>query len=100
MTSNEPADVISPKALLDAAWVFEERIPFNRVLGLRVENVDASDVVVRFDMRDELVGNFTRVTSWWSHFQRFRCRRRPRGVSGPVEARRGQVPLRMKREIL
>ena len=60
MTSNEPADVISPKALLDAARVFEERIPFNRVLGLRVESVDASDVVVRFDMRDELVGNFTR----------------------------------------
>jgi len=60
MTSNEPADVISPEALLDAARVFEERIPFNRVLGLRVESVDASDVVVRFDMRDELVGNFTR----------------------------------------
>jgi len=60
MTSNEPADVISPKALLDAARVFEERIPFNRVLGLRVVSVDASDVVVRFDMRDELVGNFTR----------------------------------------
>lgn len=60
MTSNEPADVISPKALLDAARVFEERIPFNRVLGLQVESVDASDVVVRFDMRDELVGNFTR----------------------------------------
>jgi|TARA_B100001173_G_scaffold283355_1_gene268831 uncharacterized protein (TIGR00369 family) len=51
---------ISPQALLDAARVFEERIPFNRVLGLRIEHLGQSDVVVRFDMRDELVGNFTR----------------------------------------
>ena len=51
---------VSPQALLDAARVFEERIPFNRVLGLRIERVGDSDVVVRFDMRDELVGNFTR----------------------------------------
>ena len=51
---------VSPQALLDAARVFEERIPFNRVLGLRIERLGESDVVVRFDMRDELVGNFTR----------------------------------------
>ena len=51
---------ISPQALLDAAQVFEERIPFNRVLGLRIERLGESDVVVRFDMRDELIGNFTR----------------------------------------
>ncbi|HCK76040.1 MAG TPA: thioesterase family protein, partial [Gammaproteobacteria bacterium] len=51
---------ISPQALLDATRVFEERIPFNRVLGLRIERLGESDVVVRFDMRDELIGNFTR----------------------------------------
>jgi uncharacterized protein (TIGR00369 family) len=51
---------ISPQALLDAAQVFEERIPFNRVLGLRIERLGESDVAVRFDMRDELIGNFTR----------------------------------------
>ena len=52
---------ISRQALLDAAQgSFEERIPFNRVLGLRIEHLGESDVVVRFDMRDELVGNFTR----------------------------------------
>ena len=51
---------VSPQALLDAARVFEERIPFNQVLGLRMERLGESDVVVRFDMRDELIGNFTR----------------------------------------
>jgi len=51
---------VSPQALLDAARVFEERIPFNQVLGLRMERLGDSDVVVRFDMRDELIGNFTR----------------------------------------
>ena len=51
---------VSSQALLDAARVFEERIPFNQVLGLRMERLGESDVVVRFDMRDELIGNFTR----------------------------------------
>ena len=51
---------VSAQALLDAARVFEERIPFNQVLGLRMERLGESDVVVRFDMRDELIGNFTR----------------------------------------
>ncbi|MGA0843067.1 MAG: thioesterase family protein [Arenicellales bacterium] len=60
MASDNPSGEISSDALLDAARVFEERIPFNRVLGLRVESLDGSDVAVRFDMRDELVGNFTR----------------------------------------
>ncbi len=54
------SDEVSSQALLDAARVFEERIPFNRVLGLRIESLVESDVVVRFDMRDELIGNFTR----------------------------------------
>jgi uncharacterized protein (TIGR00369 family) len=54
------AHEISSQVLLDAARVFEERIPFNRVLGLRIEKLGESDVVVRFEMRDELVGNFTR----------------------------------------
>ena len=51
---------VSPQALLDAARVFEDRIPINQVLGLRMERLGESDVVVRFDMRDELIGNFTR----------------------------------------
>jgi len=51
---------ISPETLIDAARMFEEQIPFNRVLGLRVETPGNSEIQVCFDMREELVGNFTR----------------------------------------
>ncbi len=36
---------------------FEERIPFNRVLGLKVDSLDPKGPRLRFDMRPELVGN-------------------------------------------
>ena len=61
MESQVSAQEVSPQAILDAARVFEERIPFNRVLGLRFEKLDEFDVVVRFEMRDELVGTLPAV---------------------------------------
>ena len=36
---------------------FEHMIPFNRVLGLSVDSIDADAPRLRFDMRPELVGN-------------------------------------------
>ena len=36
---------------------FEESVPFNRVLGLKVESLDAEAPKLRFDMRPELIGN-------------------------------------------
>jgi len=39
---------------------FEERIPFNRVLGLSIDSLDPKAPRLRFDMRPELVGNPTR----------------------------------------
>jgi uncharacterized protein (TIGR00369 family) len=39
---------------------FEERIPFNRVLGLSIDALDPKAPRLRFDMRPELVGNPTR----------------------------------------
>jgi len=36
---------------------FEQMIPFNRVLGLSVDSLDAKAPRLRFDMRPELVGN-------------------------------------------
>ncbi len=41
-----------------AVKVYEERIPFNRVLGLKVETVTLDQAVFRFDMREELIGNY------------------------------------------
>jgi uncharacterized protein (TIGR00369 family) len=36
---------------------FEQIIPFNRVLGLRIDSLDFKAPRLRFDMRPELVGN-------------------------------------------
>jgi uncharacterized protein (TIGR00369 family) len=36
---------------------FEEMIPFNRVLGLKVDSLDPKAPRLRFEMRPELVGN-------------------------------------------
>ena len=36
---------------------FEQTIPFNRVLGLRIDSLDFKAPRLRFDMRPELVGN-------------------------------------------
>ena len=36
---------------------FEQVIPFNRVLGLRIDSLDFKAPRLRFDMRPELVGN-------------------------------------------
>jgi uncharacterized protein (TIGR00369 family) len=37
-----------------------EKIPFNKVLGLKVELISADCVKTRFEMRDEMMGNFER----------------------------------------
>ena len=36
---------------------FEQMIPFNRVLGLKIDSLDPKTPRLRFDMRAELVGN-------------------------------------------
>lgn len=41
-----------------AVKVYEDRIPFNRVLGVRVESLTLEQAVLGFDMRDDLVGNY------------------------------------------
>ena len=33
-------------------------MPFNKYLGLKIDSISTEGVVVRIDMRDELVGNF------------------------------------------
>lgn len=40
--------------------LFNDRIPFNRVLGLRIDSLDYDHPRVRFEMRPDLVGNFVR----------------------------------------
>ena len=38
--------------------MYEQKIPFNRLLGFRVETVKTGFVAVRFDMQDDLIGNW------------------------------------------
>ena len=40
--------------------ITEERIPFNKLIGIKVEKIDLDSIVIRFEMRPELIGNFTR----------------------------------------
>jgi len=37
-----------------------EKIPFNKVLGLKIESINSDCVKTQFEMRDELMGNFER----------------------------------------
>ena len=37
--------------------IFDEGVPFNRVLGLKVASIDPEAPKLRFDMRPELIGN-------------------------------------------
>jgi uncharacterized protein (TIGR00369 family) len=39
---------------------FSERIPFNKLLGLKIESISYHRVRVSFQMRDELMGNYKR----------------------------------------
>jgi uncharacterized protein (TIGR00369 family) len=48
------ADVTAMEARL--RQVFEENVPFNRLLGLKVESINP-EAKLRFDMRPELIGN-------------------------------------------
>jgi uncharacterized protein (TIGR00369 family) len=42
--------------------MFNKKIPFNKVLGLKVESISYDLVKLRFEMRDELIGNYMRGT--------------------------------------
>jgi uncharacterized protein (TIGR00369 family) len=40
--------------------LFSEKIPFNKLLGLKVESISPDCVKTLFEMRDELMGNYKR----------------------------------------
>nr|WP_242637335.1 hypothetical protein [Desulfobacter hydrogenophilus] len=40
------------------AYVFQYQTPFNKFLGMRIERIARDNVVVAFDMKPELVGNY------------------------------------------
>jgi acyl-coenzyme A thioesterase PaaI-like protein len=38
--------------------IFEEKVPFNHLLGVKVDGIAEESVRMRIDMRDEFVGHF------------------------------------------
>jgi uncharacterized protein (TIGR00369 family) len=57
-TMNSPV-AFEPEFIERLRVLFEERIVFNRVLGLRIEAIEPQRVRGRIEMRPELVGHFT-----------------------------------------
>ena len=51
-------DFLTPEALAAVKATFEEKIPFNRLLGLKVTELTLKRVVLSWEMRPEQVGNF------------------------------------------
>lgn len=47
-----------PEFIAGLKTIFEERIVFNQLLGLKITAVEPERVVARIDMRHELVGHF------------------------------------------
>jgi len=55
---NRP-ETFDTEALLDIVKdIYERQIPFDRVLGLKVESLTMEEAVVGFEMKPELVGNY------------------------------------------
>ena len=40
--------------------MYEKKMPFNRLLGIRIDSLTPTNVTVSIDMREELVGNYMR----------------------------------------
>ena len=38
--------------------LYEQKIPFNKVLGLKIESLKLEDVRVKFEMKDAFIGNY------------------------------------------
>lgn len=53
-----PSKAFEPEFVAELAAVFEEKIVFNRLLGLKITSIGPERVTGRIDMRPELVGHF------------------------------------------
>ncbi|OGT63097.1 MAG: hypothetical protein A3E85_03910 [Gammaproteobacteria bacterium RIFCSPHIGHO2_12_FULL_45_12] len=51
------ASPVAPSMIAHLSRAFTA-IPFNRMLGLRLDHLDAEHVLMSFDMKNELIGNF------------------------------------------
>ena len=57
--SEAASSLFEPEFVSRLALIFEERISFNRLLGLRITTLEAKSATGRITMRPELIGHFT-----------------------------------------
>ena len=53
-----PPPVFEPEFIAGLKTIFEERIVFNQVLGLKIVRMEAERVAGRIEMKPELIGHF------------------------------------------
>ena len=53
-----PAPVFEPEFIAGLTTLFEERIPFNHVLGLRIDSLAGDGVAGHLAMRPDLIGHY------------------------------------------
>jgi uncharacterized protein (TIGR00369 family) len=53
------SSIFEPEFVAQLAVMFEERISFNRLLGLRITSLEADTAAGQLSMRPELIGHFT-----------------------------------------
>lgn len=57
-TSTPPAQAFEPEFIDGLRIIFEEKIVFNQMLGLKITSLEPDRVVGRLDMKPELVGHY------------------------------------------
>lgn len=58
--TKKPLKIDDPRLVAALRDVFEERVPFNKALAMKIVSLDPAAPVIRIDMRPDLVGNFMR----------------------------------------
>jgi uncharacterized protein (TIGR00369 family) len=58
----EAAPDLDPALFEEIRRIFADRIPFNHLIGLELTSFSAERASFRFEMRDDLVGNYVRRT--------------------------------------
>ena len=53
-----PIKPFEPEFIAGLRQIFEEKIPFNHLLGLKITRLEPAAVAARIDMRPDLVGHF------------------------------------------
>ena len=61
MSENNYKTIMAKNILLELLReITEERIPFNKLIGMKIDSLDLDTIGIRFNMNQHLIGNFMR----------------------------------------